>query len=81
MPLGKDNRSPSQVTGDSGGGVAEAGGEMYFSQSVPPFGEDLLGWRDQQLPDGTFPSLCLPTATCSCRKPARLATIAVTAPP
>jgi hypothetical protein len=34
--LGKDNRSPWQVTGDSGGGVAKMGGEMYFTKSVPP---------------------------------------------
>src|ERR1700751_1025656 len=31
MPLGKNNRSPSQVTRGSGGGVAEIGGETYFS--------------------------------------------------
>ena len=53
MPLGKDNRSPSQVTRDSGGGVAEMGGETSFSQSVPPLGEDFWGWRDKQLADGT----------------------------
>jgi hypothetical protein len=57
MPQGKDNRSPSQVAGDPGGGVAEMGGEMYFSNSVPPPAKNLLhgvgGWADEQLPDGT----------------------------
>jgi hypothetical protein len=34
MPLRKDNRSPSQVTRDFGGGVAAMGGERYYGQSV-----------------------------------------------
>jgi hypothetical protein len=42
MPLGKDNRSPSQVTRGSGGGVAEIGGETYFSQSVTPSRQALV---------------------------------------
>ena len=36
MPLGKDSRSPSQVTRGSGGGVAEIGGETYFSMASKP---------------------------------------------
>src|SRR5271169_4053155 len=43
MPWRTDNRSPSQVTRDSGGGVAEIGGETYFSQSVTSFDQNLLG--------------------------------------
>jgi hypothetical protein len=27
---------------------------VFFSQSVPSFGENLLGWREQQLADGTL---------------------------
>jgi hypothetical protein len=43
MPWRKDNRSPSQVTRDSGGGVAEISGETYFSHSVTPFDQSVLG--------------------------------------
>src|SRR6478736_5634289 len=39
MPLGKDNRLRWQVTGDSGGGVAEMVGETYISQSHPAAAE------------------------------------------
>jgi hypothetical protein len=54
MPLGKDNRSPWQVTRDSGGGVAEMGGGTYISQSLPPPLKNFwTGWRDEQHPDGT----------------------------
>jgi hypothetical protein len=28
--------------------------EVFFSQSVPPFGENVLGWGEKQLPDGTL---------------------------
>jgi hypothetical protein len=27
---------------------------VFFSQSVPPFGENVLGWGEKQLPDGTL---------------------------
>jgi len=27
---------------------------VFFSQSHPSFGEDVLGWGEQQLPDGTL---------------------------